>query len=454
MAMIDTSGAAAPRRKRPFYTSTFFQVIVGILAGGLLGYLMKTQPGGPEWVQQYMKPLGDTFVKVVKMIIAPVIFFTVSVGIANMRDMGKFGRVTLRALGYFLAVSTLALVLGLVVANVWQTGAGMNFDPSHLDAKDLAAATNAEKKAHDTDLVSFFVNIVPDTMVGAFTGSNILQVVFISVMFGVGLALYGDKAQPAIDVMTSISGGIFKMVSVLMQAAPVGAFGAFAFLVSDVGIEKLENLVQLVLAVYATSAVFIVAVLGLISLWAGFNLFKLLRYLKEEIFLIVGTSSSESALPALMDKMEKAGCARTVVGLVVPTGYSFNLDGTNVYMTLAALFLAQATNVHLSLESQLILLGVAMLSSKGAAGVTGGGLIALAATLQQFPAVNPAALALIAGIDRILSQCRSLTNFVGNAVATVVVSRWEGALDRDRLRAVLNGRPLPLAAAPIETDPD
>ena len=450
MAMIDTSGAATPRRKSPFYTSTFFQVIVGILAGGLLGYLFKGQP----WIADYMKPLGDTFVKLVKMIIAPVIFFTVSVGIANMRDMGKFGRVTLRALGYFLTVSTLALVMGLLVANFWQTGAGMNFDPSHLDAKDLAAAANAEKKAHDSTLVGFLVNMIPDTMVGAFTGANILQVVFISVMFGVGLALYGDKAQPAIDIMTSISGGIFKMVSVLMRAAPVGAFGAFAFLVSDVGVEKLENLVQLVIAVYATSAFFVVVVLGLISLWAGFNLFKLLRYLREEIFLIVGTSSSESALPALMDKMEKAGCGRSVVGLVVPTGYSFNLDGTNVYMTLAALFLAQATNVHLSLESQLILLGVAMLSSKGAAGVTGGGLIALAATLQQFPAVNPAALALIAGIDRILSQCRSLTNFVGNAVATVVVSRWEGALDRDRLRAVLNGQAPPLAASAIEADPD
>jgi aerobic C4-dicarboxylate transport protein len=450
MAMIDTSGAAKPRRKGPFYTSTFFQVIMGILLGGLVGYIWTGQP----WIAEYMKPLGDTFVKVVKMIIAPVIFFTVSVGIANMRDMGSFGRVTLRALGYFLAVSTLALVMGLVVANLWQTGAGMNFDPSHLDAKDIAAATNAEKKAHDTDLVSFFVNVIPDTMVGAFTGSNILQVVFISVMFGVGLALYGEKAQPAIDIMTSVSGGIFKMVAVLMQAAPLGAFGAFAFLVSDVGIEKLENLVQLVIAVYATSFLFIVVVLGLISLWAGFNLFKLLRYLKEEIFLIVGTSSSESALPALMDKMERAGCARPVVGLVVPTGYSFNLDGTNVYMTLAALFLAQATNVHLSIEQQLILLGVAMLSSKGAAGVTGGGLIALAATLQQFPAVNPAALALIAGIDRILSQCRSLTNFVGNAVATVVVSRWEGALNREQLKAVLNGGSPPLAAAPIEQDPD
>lgn len=449
MAVIDTSGVA-PRKKGPFYTGTFFQVIVGILAGGLLGYLFKGQP----WIAEYMKPLGDTFVKVVKMIIAPVIFFTVAVGIANMRDMGRFGRVTLRALGYFLTISTLALIIGLIVANVWQTGAGMNFDPSHLDAKDLAAATNAEKKAHDTDLVSFLVNIIPDTVVGAFVGTNILQVVFISIMFGVGLALYGDKAQPAIDIMTSVSGGVFKMVSVLMRAAPLGAFGAFAFLVSDVGVEKLQNLVQLVIAVYATSFAFIIVVLGAVSLWAGFSLFKLLRYLKEEIFLIIGTSSSESALPALMDKMERAGCARPVVGLVVPTGYSFNLDGTNVYMTLAALFLAQATNVHLSLEQQLILLGVAMLSSKGAAGVTGGGLIALAATLQQFPAVRPEALALIAGIDRILSQCRSLTNFIGNAVATVVVSRWEGALDRSQLQAALSGKPPPLAAAPVEQDPD
>ena len=441
---------AAPRRAGPFYTGIFFQVIAAIIIGGLLGYFYKGQP----WIAAYMKPLGDAFVNVVKMIIAPVIFFTVSIGIANMRDMGKFGRVVFKALGYFLAVSSLALIIGLVVANAWPTGAGMNVDPSHYDPKDVAKAAELANKAHDTNLVKFLMDIIPGTLVGAFTGSNILQVVFVSIMFGVGLALFGDRAQPAIDIMTSVSGGIFKMVSVLMRAAPLGAMGAFAFLVSDVGVEKLIYLVKLIIAVYATSAIFIFVVLGVVAMLAGFSLFKLLAYLKEELFLVIGTSSSESALPALMDKMERAGCARTVVGLVVPTGYSFNLDGTNVYMTLAALFLAQATNTPLSLEQQLVLLGVAMLSSKGAAGVTGGGIIALAATLQQFPAVPAGALALIVGIDRILSQCRSITNFIGNAVATIVVSRWEGALDKGMLKAALSGRAPPLGAPPIEQDPD
>ncbi|HVY89172.1 MAG TPA: C4-dicarboxylate transporter DctA [Hyphomonadaceae bacterium] len=450
MAVID-AGAEAQRRRGPFYTGIFFQVIVAILIGGFLGWYYKGQP----WINDYMKPLGDAFVNVVKMIIAPVIFFTVSIGIANMRDMGKFGRVVFKALGYFLVISSLALVIGLVVANAWPTGAGMNVDPSHYDPKDVAKAADLATKAHDSSVVKFLMDIIPSTLVSAFTGSNILQVVFVSIMFGVGLALFGDRAQPAIDIMNSISGGIFKMVSVLMRAAPLGALGAFAFLVSDVGIDKLIYLVQLIVAVYATSFVFIFIVLGLVCMAAGFSLLKLLAYLKEELFLVIATSSSESALPALMDKMERAGCARTVVGLVVPTGYSFNLDGTNIYMTLAALFLAQATNTPLTLEQQLILLAIAMLSSKGAAGVTGGGIIALAATLQQFPAVPMGSLALIVGIDRILSQCRSITNFIGNAVATVVVSRWEGALDRGRLKMTLSGRPAPpLAAAPIEQDPD
>jgi aerobic C4-dicarboxylate transport protein len=331
----------------------------------------------------------------------------------------------------------------------------MNVDPSHYDAKDVTRATELATKAHDASVVKFLMDIIPATMVGAFTGENILQVVFVSIMFGVGLALFGNRAQPAIDILNSISGGVFKMVGVLMRAAPLGALGAFAFLVSDVGVEKLIYLVNLIVAVYATSFAFILFVLGAVCIAAGFSLFKLLAYLKEEIFLVLGTSSSESALPALMEKMERAGCSRSVVGLVVPTGYSFNLDGTNIYLTLAALFLAQATNIQLSWSDQAALLGIAILSSKGAAGVTGGGIIALAATLQQFPAVPLASLALIVGIDRILSQCRALTNFIGNAVATVVVSRWEGALDRSRLKLILGNKPAPpLGAQPIEQDAD
>jgi aerobic C4-dicarboxylate transport protein len=264
----------------------------------------------------------------------------------------------------------------------------------------------------------------------------------------VGLALAGDRARPAIDVMNSISEAVFKMVAVIMRAAPIGALGAFAFVIFNLGLSALANLAALIAAVYLTSAIFIFGVLGVVAWLAGFSIFGLTRYLKEELFLILGTSSSESALPALIAKMEKAGCSQSVVGLVVPTGYSFNLDGTNIYMTLAALFLAQAMNIHLTLGDELLLLGVAMLSSKGAAGVTGGGFIALAATLQQVPLIPLGGMALILGVDRFLSQCRSLTNFMGNAVATVVISRWEGALDKDRLKAAMQGRPLPLAAAP------
>jgi aerobic C4-dicarboxylate transport protein len=281
-----------------------------------------------------------------------------------------------------------------------------------------------------------------------------LPVLFLAIVFGISLASIGERANLAVEVLTSLSNGVFKMVAILMRAAPVGAFGAFAFIIADQGLDAIVDLAKLIGAVWLTSLIFVVVILGAVAAWAGFNIFKLIRYLKEELFLVLGTSSSESALPALMQKMERAGCARPVVGLVVPTGYSFNLDGTNIYMTLAALFIAQATNTHLGIDQQIILLLVAMLSSKGAAGVTGAGFITLAATLAVFPSIPIAGMAIILGVDRFLSECRALTNFVGNAVATVVVSRWEGALDKDKLRAALNGRPSPLAAQPIETDPD
>lgn len=438
------------KRKGPFYTGLFFQVVVAIIIGGLIGYFYR----GAPWIEEYFKWLGDLFVKLVKMIIAPVIFLTISLGIANMRDMGKLGRVALKAFAYFLFFSSLALLVGLLVSNVWQTGAGLNVDPAQLNAGDLAKVADYGKKAEATSLTGFIGEIVPGTLVGAFTSGSILQVVFVAIMFGIGLALAGDRAQGAIDVMTSISDGVFKMVSVIMQTAPIGAMGAFAFVISSLGVSALANLVELVAAVYLTSFLFIVVVLGVVGLLAGFSVFDLVRYLKEEIFLVIGTSSSESALPALIDKMERAGCARPVVGLVVPIGYSFNLDGTNIYMTLAALFIAQATNIHLSIGDQLFLLGVAMLSSKGAAGVTGAGFIALAATLEQVHSIPLAGMALILGVDRFLSQCRALTNFVGNAIATIVVSRWEGALDMGRLKSAMKGRPMPLAAPSVEQDAD
>jgi aerobic C4-dicarboxylate transport protein len=439
------------KRGGPFYTGLFFQVVVAIVVGGLIGYFYR----GAPWIEEYFKWLGDLFVKLVKMIIAPVIFLTISLGIANMRDMGKLGRVALKAFAYFIFFSSLALVVGLLVSNFWQTGAGLNVDPAKLNAGDLAKVAAYGQKAEATSLTGFIGDIVPNTLVGAFTSGSILQVVFVAIMFGIGLALAGDRAQRAVDVMTSISDGVFKMVSVIMQAAPIGAMGAFAFVISSLGVSAIANLAELVAAVYLTSFLFIVVVLGVVGLFAGFSVFDLVRYLKEEIFLVIGTSSSESALPALIDKMERAGCARPVVGLVVPIGYSFNLDGTNIYMTLAALFIAQATNIHLSIGDQLFLLGVAMLSSKGAAGVTGAGFIALAATLEQVHSIPLAGMALILGVDRFLSQCRALTNFIGNAIATIVVSRWEGALDMGMLNAAMKGRPAPaLAALPVEQDAD
>lgn len=448
MASIDTAEAAKPRRRGPFFTQLWFLVLLAVIAGGLVGYYFK----GAPWIDAYIVPLGDAFIKLVKMIIAPVVFLTITIGVANMRDMGALGRVAAKALLYFLFFSSLALVVGLIVANVWQPGAGMNINISQFTqehAADASKVAGYQKSAQGMTVASFLLDIIPSTFLGAFTGSSILQVVFIAIVFGIGLALAGRRADKAIEVMSSVSDGVFKMVGFLMLAAPIGAFGAFAGVISHLGLNVVGNLLQLIVAVYATSALFIVLILGPVALIAGFNVFSLLRYLKEELFLIIGTSSSETALPALIDKMEKAGCARPVVGLVIPTGYSFNLDGTNVYMTLAALFLAQALNIHLSMEEQLVLLGIAMLSSKGAAGVTGAGFIALAATLAEVHSIPSEALILIVGIDRFLSQCRSLTNFIGNAIACIVVSRWEGALDKVRLKAAMKGRPLPLDQAHV-----
>ncbi|NGM52685.1 dicarboxylate/amino acid:cation symporter, partial [Caulobacter sp. 602-2] len=371
-----------------------------------------------------LKPLGDAFIKLVKMVIAPVIFLTVVTGIAGMRDLGRFGRVALKAFAYFLTFSTLALIVGLIVANVVQPGAGMNVDPASLHSDKIA---DYAAKAHETTIVGFLLHIIPATVAGAFAEGEILQVLFFSVTFGIALALVGDRGQPVIDLLEATAHAFFKLVAILMKAAPVGAFGAFAFTIGKYGIGSVINLAALVGTFYATSAIFVLVVLGAVARFNGFSILKLLRYLKSELLLVLGTSSSESALPSLMEKMEKAGCAKPVVGLVVPLGYSFNLDGTNIYMTLAALFIAQATGVHLSLGDQLALLGVAMLSSKGAAGVTGAGFITLAATLSVVPSVPVAGMALILGVDRFMSECRSLTNFIGNAVATVVVARWDKA---------------------------
>ena len=385
------------------------------------------------------------------MIIAPVIFLTVALGIAHLRDLGKVGAVAAKAFAYFLTFSTLALIVGLVVANLVRPGSGMNVDPATLD-QSLTQGYSAA--AHDSSIVAFLMNIIPDTVVGAFAGGQILQVLFFAILFGISLAAIGERARPVMTVLESTSEAFFKLVAILMKAAPIGAFGAFAFTIGRYGIESVISLAALVATFYLTSALFVVVVLGAVARVNGFSIFRLMRYLKEELLLVLGTSSSEAALPSLIDKMEKAGCDKPVVGLVVPLGYSFNLDGTNIYMTLAALFIAQACGIELTIGEQALLLGVAMLSSKGAAGVTGAGFITLAATLAVVPTVPVAGIALILGVDRFMSECRALTNFIGNAVATIVVSRWEGGLDRDRLATALAGPPTPVVVGSRESDAD
>jgi aerobic C4-dicarboxylate transport protein len=424
---------------RPFYRHLYVQVLAAIALGVVVGHFW------PD-VGESLKPLGDGFIKLVKMIIAPVIFLTLVTGIAGMKEMAAVGRVAGKAFAYFLFFSTLALIIGLIVANVVQPGAGMNIDPASLDQGAIATYT---EKAHDSSITAFLLEIIPTTMVSALTEGSILQTLFVAILFGIALALVGEPARPIYDMLERLSLVVFRLVGILMRAAPIGAFGAIAFTIGAYGIQTLANLGMLLATFYLTSFLFVAVVLGLVARFTGFSLFALLRYLKAELLLVLGTSSSEAALPSLIDKMERAGCSRSVVGLVVPTGYSFNLDGTNIYMTLAALFIAQATNVDLSLGEQVALLLVAMISSKGAAGVTGAGFITLAATLSIVPSVPVAGMALILGIDRFMSECRSLTNFIGNAVATIVVARWDGALDRDQLAAALSGvpaRPLPGAS--------
>ena len=419
-----------PVRPLPFYRHLYFQVLVAIALGVLLGHYFPA-------TGEAMKPLGDAFIALVRMIIAPVIFLTIVTGIAGMKELGAIGRVAAKAFAYFLTFSTLALIVGLIIANVVQPGAGLNIDPATLDASKIA---DYAQQAHDRTLVAFLLNVIPATLVSAVAdGHNILQVLFVAILFGIALSMIGEKAEPLMTVLESASLAIFKLVSFLMKAAPFGAFGAMAFTVAKYGVGTLANLAGLVATFYLTSLLFVLVVLGTVAWFAGFNILHLIRYLRAELLLVLGTSSSEAALPSLIEKMEQAGCRKSVVGLVVPTGYSFNLDGTNIYMTLAALFIAQATGVDLSIGDQILLLGVAMLSSKGAAGVTGAGFITLAATLSIVPSVPVAGMALILGVDRFMSECRSLTNFIGNAVATVVVSRWEGKLDQAQLQAAMRG---------------
>ncbi|MBT9385036.1 dicarboxylate/amino acid:cation symporter [Pseudooceanicola sp. CBS1P-1] len=431
-------GPAAAPKHIPFYRHLYFQVLIAITIGALLGHFYP-QTG------EAMKPLGDAFIKLVKMIIAPVIFLTIVTGLAGMGNLKQVGSVAAKAFGYFLFFSTLALIVGLIIANVVQPGAGMHIDPASLNGDAVASYAT---KAHETSLQGFLMGIIPTTLLSAFTDGNILQVLFVAILFGISCILVGDHAAPVVNFCEKTSIIMFRLVAILMKAAPIGAFGAFAFTIGKYGIGSIANLAMLVGTFYLTAVIFVVGVLGIVGKLCGFSIFKLIGYLKAELLLVLGTSSSESALPALMQKMERAGCARPVVGLVVPTGYSFNLDGTNIYMTLAALFIAQSMDIHIGLGDQILLLLVAMLSSKGAAGVTGAGFITLAATLSVVPTVPVAGMALILGVDRFMSECRSLTNFIGNAVATIVVSKWEGKLDHEQLTKALNGDLPPLSAEP------
>jgi len=429
MLTIDANSPPSPPRKPRFYEVLYVQVIFAIIVGILLGHFF------PEFGES-LKPLGDAFIKLVKMIIAPVIFLTVVTGIAGMNDMKSVGRVAGKAILYFLTFSTLALVVGMIIANIIQPGAGLNIDPSTLQS---AKVSEYVSKAQESSMIAFFMNIIPTTVLSPLTEGNILQVLFVSVLFGVALASVGERGKPITDLLQVAAAPMFKLVSIVMKVAPIGALGAMAFTIGKYGLHSISNLMLLIVTFYITSILFVLLILGAVARYNGFSIVGLIRYIKDELWLVLGTSSSEAALPNLMQKMEAAGCKKSVVGLVVPTGYSFNLDCTNIYMTMAALFIAQATNTDLTIGQQITLLLVAMLSSKGAAGVTGAGFITLAATLSVVPGLPVEGMALILGIDRFMSECRALTNFIGNACATIVVARWENALDKEQLGKAMRG---------------
>ena len=422
--------------KKPFYRILYVQVIAAIVAGVLLGHFASATAVD-------MKPLGDAFIKLVKVVIGPIIFCTVVSGIAGMQDMKKVGRVGGKALLYFEVISTFALVLGLIATHVLKPGAGFNVNPATLDAKAVASFA---AKAHGQSTVDFLMHIIPNTFVDAFAQGEILQILLIALLCGSVLATIGERGKVVTEFVESVSHMMFGIVRIVTKLAPIGAFGAMSFTIGKYGIASLLPLLKLIGTFYLTSAVFVLVVLGTVARLVGFSIVRFVGYIKEEMLIVLGTSSSEAALPQLMGKLENLGCSRSVVGLVVPTGYSFNLDGTNIYMTMAVLFIAQATNTDLTLTQQLTLIAVAMLTSKGASGVTGAGFITLAATLAVVPTIPLSGMVLILGIDRFMSECRALTNIVGNGVAAVVVSAWEKELDRTKLAAVL-GRRAPAAAS-------
>jgi len=428
--------AAVMKTPLPFYRSLHFQVIAAIALGIVFGIV---NPAAAE----SMKPLGDGFIKIIRMIIAPIIFCTVVVGIGNMGDMKKLGRIGVKALLYFEVVTTMALLIGLVAVTVFAPGAGINADPATLDTKAVAEYAATQKVLHTVD---FLLNVIPDTLVGAFAKGEILQVLLVAVLFGIALGKI-ENGRAIVSGCDTMARALFGVMEIIMKAAPLGAFGAMAFTIGKFGVRTLIPLGKLILCVMGASGTFVFVVLTLIARAHGFRLWRLLRYLKEEFLIAFGTSSSEPALPGLMKKLEQLGCDKSVVGLVVPSGYSFNLDGTSIYLTMAAMFVAQATNTHLTIQQEAILLLVLMMTSKGAAAVTGGGFITLAATLSALGTVPVAGIALLLGVDRFMSQIRTMTNLAGNAVATIVVARWENELDRAVLGRELGDAEVPLADA-------
>src|SRR5436309_8069386 len=440
--MAQVQAQAVPARHK-LYQHLYFQVICAIIIGILLGYFY------PK-VGEQMKPFGDTFIKLIKMMIAPIIFCTVVHGIASMEDLKRVGRVGIKALVYFEVVTTLALIVGLIIINIMQPGAGMNVDPKAIDTKSIQVYTT---KAGQQSTVEFLMNIIPSTIVGAFAEGEILQVLFFAILFAFSLFLLGERGKPVLNFIDIVSHALFGIVGIIMRVAPLAAFGAMAFTIGKYGLGTLLSLGQLMAAFYTTCLIFIFVVLGTVAWLTGFSIIKFIKYIKEELLIVLGTSSSESVLPRMIAKLENLGCKESVVGLVIPTGYSFNLDGTCIYLTMAAIFLAQATNTELTLWQQLGIIGVLLLTSKGAAGVTGSGFIVMAATLASVGTIPVASIALLLGVDRFMSEARALTNLIGNGVATVVISKWEDALDENRLREHLEHETELEADAPEQAMP-
>jgi aerobic C4-dicarboxylate transport protein len=430
--MNDSAVMTPPARssKKPFYRTLYFHLLVAILLGVVIGHFVPT-------LAVQMKPLGDAFIKLVKMVIGPIIFCTVVSGMAGMGDIKKVGRVGGKALLYFEIVSTLSLVIGLVAGHLFHPGTGFNLDPATIDTKALAGFTTA---AHQQNTVEFLMQIIPDTVVSAFSTGNVLQILLISVLFGAALAATGEYGRPLVRMIDRFAHTFFGIVHIIMKVAAIGAFGSIAFTIGTYGIGAVLPLLKLIGAFYLTLAFFVLVVLGIISRLLGFSILRFLSYIREEVLIVLGTSSSEAALPQMLEKLERLGCSKSVVGLVIPAGYSFNLDGTNIYLTMAVLFIAQAFNIELSLTQQLTLVGVATLTSKGASGVAGAAFVMLTSTLLVFPIIPVSGMVLILGIHRFMGTGLAIVNTIGNGVATLLVSAWEHELDRSKLNAELSRR--------------